>query len=476
MSTTASGGSYSILLLSNVFSTRLQEFDLDILKWLQIENVVSDESYIKPLDFLVPETGGTVSSSSKGLLVEMQQGPVEFSIFNILTTSGSSSGNKLYFAGVLGRDNPVSQMASTYCSVSKVLLWPSGTLSEPTGMLSKDATCQFLLDGARDTVPPSSSVDYRGVEITVHEIGFESDEEFLSIEQQKIGFPKVEMIFRRGSATPVTLQMATTVTIGYVGKSGLGNRTLTWAQISDILRFKVSYKSLRIGIMGQDCAKSCSFSPECIRERWCFENATLLTINGDHIVQGDRTRSLQDSGTSNKEESAKQEIWVSSDREAGAEARRQSSPHVQRLTMTINGVSGLWKDVPSGFAQNTRQIATVVERRPDLWRGADGSWQGKCFVQPACAADTEQEECVSAAMYFLDDNLCQVRIEINDRIVREYRWNCRGQPSVEGSAHGVIVSIEPEVEREESQTGVTIMAYRRMQVTPPQPEFYVLVL
>lgn len=454
------------MLLSNTLTTRLQEFGLDILRWLQIEAAISDQSFVKPLEFSVPET--PLSSYSKGLLVEMRQGPRKFSTFNMFTafTSGSPIGNELYFAGVIGADNPVSQLAPTYCSTTKLMLWPSGTLSEPTGMLQNDATCNFLLDGAIDIIPLRSADEYRGVEITVHEVGFESDEEFLSIEQRKIGFPAIERIFRRGSALPVTLQMATTVTVGFAGKSGLSNHTVTWAPISDTLRFRVSYKSLSIDAVGQSCAASCSFSPECIRERDCFFNATLLTIESDHIVNGIQTRSSQESGSAHQEEPATKQTWISSEREAGAESRRQSASHVERLTMTINGISGLQQVGPSVFAQNTRQIVTEVERRPDFWRGAEGSWQGKCFIQPACVADAGQVECVRADSYFSDANLCQVQIEINDRIVREYRWNCRGQTSVEGSAHGVVVSIEPDIVKEISMTGVTVLAYRRIQVIP----------
>ena len=123
----------------------------------------------------------------------------------------------------------------------------------------------------------------------------------------------------------------------------------------------------------------------------------------------------------------------------------------------------------------------MVERQPDVWRGAEGAWDGKCYINPSCSAPEVIDDksgvlktrCLKGEKYFDPANLCSIRIEISDRIIREYRYGCDGSATsssadvkINGSAHGVLVSVGQQTLNEYSGADVRVLAYRRVEVMP----------
>jgi hypothetical protein len=545
------------------------KWGMGILRWLNISDTFSETVPVTieetpRLIFDIPVAlevqsgvwptkrlgGSNLVGYSTGLLLRMQQGPNEFSTLNMMTEKSDSifaSIQEMGFRGIYGRGGTPSQLACTFCSGLQNLQWPSGIISEPIGMMIKDKTCHFIVDGAVDLMwsirqsSPFNAQDYqestfRGVEITIDEIGFRSNDELLSVEVERsicdstTGLKCSDVnnytkVFRRGTTAPIKLQMKPPVRIGFVGKSHLLDleRNLPWdIPATSAVRFKLSYKSLRIGQAGESCCIDCRYDPDCIQASACFAGATEVTIPSkrthvifDRLKKYVEQRSAQDVSAfrsrraafeyeEGEEESDAQEgesFWTlphasgDSRTENSQQASITGSPQtetrrsesvVDKLTLVFDGAVGIElnsTDLPCAFAQSERQILTVVERQPDVWRGAEGAWDGKCYINPSCSAPEVIDDksgvlktrCLTGGKYFDPPNLCSIRIEISDRIIREYRYGCDGSATftstsadvkINGSAHGVIVSVGQQTLNEYSGADVRVLAYRRVEVMP----------
>ena len=417
---------------------------IHVLSWLGVDDHVyySGVRWQPPrLTFNVPESGSNVASYSTGLLLNDIQGPNEFSSVNLLTTTQASNsgirGSSINFAfkGILGRGQMPSQFACHHCSSSIILSWPVGTISEPSGMMPSDFNCNWLIDAA---APIQGSAEYnaRGIEVIIHEIDFEHDDEFLSVGHTKSGYPSYNKRFFRNSLMPVILHMHPVVRVGFWGKSHLFNRTSPWIAPSGKMRFKITYKTLLIGIDGEQCSKNCEYDPDCMLQNSCFAKASPLTLERDFVEF--RRSSLSDEAVSVTE---KDTVTQSHARHRNTLALRASETDREQLTMTLDAIGGFDGEMPCAFGQNQRQLMTVVGRSRISWQGAAGAWDGSCFILPSCSS-VQDAPCVPDNDYFSNENVCSIRIEISDRTIREYRYGCQGNEDMVGSASGVISHLQ----------------------------------
>ena len=72
--------------------------------------------------------------------------------------------------------------------------------------------------------------------------------------------------------------------------------------------------------------------------------------------------------------------------------------------------------LPCAIAQGPDEILTVVERERGEWRGAQATWEGKCYIRPSCLS--QNVDCQADALYFEDVNSCRVHVQILDRCLR----------------------------------------------------------
>lgn len=427
-----------------------------ILKWLNISSEVSSkEMYGKPVldlsDVAVDRT--EASGHSRGLLLRMMHGSSQdFSVTNMLTASSfkDRAGLSLTFRGLIASSSSSatalrSQMSCSYCSGQRFMDWPSGTISEPGGMIASDVHCTFVCDGAQRLLPKSSKAeDFRGVVITVHALDF-ADGEYLEVESDVPGL-RFSRLFQRGQRVPVTLHAIPIVFIRFKGKSHLHNQTGgSWFST---LRFKLSYQSVSLSADGFLCCSACDYHPDCIQKQGCFANAKNLTLEEDGIVG---SRSL----LPNADESpASMPV---------PETARRSLPSVDKLALVLQGEPGVEQRLPCALSQGPEEILTVVERERGDWRGAQATWEGDCYIRPSCL--TQDYDCQEDALYFEDVNSCSVHVQFLDRMVREYRYDCEGGSGLEGFAHGILTRMSPTtVKIGSSNTGNTILAYREFEV------------
>ena len=447
-----------------------QVMDLDILKWLGIEDDVYLEGpdLIARLVFRATESGSTITSRSRGLLLQLQQGPHGFSTVNMMAANRATfdsndrgnAGTNLAFKGILGRDGFPSQLSCTYCSGKRFFEWHTGTISEPVGMVVEDSSCQFIITGGELL---SRDKRQTAVEVTLHQLSLDDEREFLSFEFERIGYPRYTKIIRRGDPYPLTVQLFPPITIGFNGKSNLLNRTVPWAAHSGDVRFKLTYQTSFMDTNGVTCSKLCEYDPDCVREKNCLINSTLMTTENNYVVA---------SRSSNSERIGLEGDKVST---------RQSLSSVDQIQLAFEGASGMLHQTPCAFAQNTRQIVTEVSKVHDEWRGSDGVWNGRCFIKPSCLAFNirQGEPCIEDQDYFGTANTCRIAIDIDNGIVREYRSDCPGRPGISGFAHGIISHVSPTIYHVSSQsTGTTILRYRHLEVLSRHSclSFHVLLL
>jgi hypothetical protein len=411
------------------------------------------------LSFKVPESGSRVAGHSQGMfLVSFQQAQNHsFGILEILASKSliGPDGIDHSFSAIYGWGGIPSQLSCSYCSGMKRLTWPSGTISELAGMLTKDIHCIFLIDGASG-LQTSTQKPFRGVEITIHEVGFEDDKEFLSVGMvADSGYPTYEKRFDRESRMPVTLHMKPTVRIGFWGKSHLFNRTVTWDPPLSALRFKISYKTLLLDQGGEECCKRCEYDPDCMLTSACFVSATAMTMQDDYL----ETRSHAVSSG---------QMLATKSLSESAPGIREISHSTQKLSLAFDGIQGLRSEIPCAFAQNTRQIVTTIKRNQDDWQGADGAWDGFCFMSRSCSSEggLKDDVCFYPEDYKSPANTCSVRIEISGHILREYRYDCQKTKGLKGFARGVISYIQSTPEA----VGTPLqLRYRRLTVLPYLP-------
>jgi hypothetical protein len=95
----------------------------------------------------------------------------------------------------------------------------------------------------------------------------------------------------------------------------------------------------------------------------------------------------------------------------------------------------------------------------------DGVWTGTCQKQRACGDpdlrdETETQPCIRDEDYKNSVNTCLVHIEVDDNVIREYRYNCNNTGTIAGVSHGVIVSMDDAEVMTDPQTYVRYLVYR----------------
>ena len=133
------------------------------------------------------------------------------------------------------------------------------------------------------------------------------------------------------------------------------------------MRFKITYKTLLIGIDGEQCSKDCEYDPDCMLQNSCFAKASPLTLERDFVEF--RRSSLSDEAVSVTE---KDTVTQSHARHPITLALRASETDREQLTMTLDAIGGLDGEMPCAFGQNQRQLMTVVGRSRISWQGAAG--------------------------------------------------------------------------------------------------------
>ena len=421
------------------------------------------------LSFRASETGSSAVGSSRGLLLEGFQGPVSFRTLKLLAAKPEIWAPALEFGGISGRASVPSQLSCEYCSGNKTLLWHKGLISEPLGMMVKDIDCSYIITGAKQI---GKNPGMRGLEIRVEEINLQDGEEFLVIretESNDRGGPPWSFKFQRGSAMPVILHAVPPVQIVFSGKSHLVNRKVPWSSPSGV-RFKIRFHTLELGPDAFECSSRCFGEPGCLRDQSCFRDSPLITTEDDFVVFDNRRR-LSASTLPLRSKFIQQ---AAAETESSVVSARRTPSNVDILTMTLEGVSGERQTLPCAFAQDTRQLVTEIRKQLDTWQGANGMWDGFCYDkgsvsycrQVQCAEETRKPNgTVPDVHYFGKDNSCRIHIEINDRTIREYRYDCNGGTGPVGLAYGVIIHVGAIEKISSPVTGATFSSFRRIEVS-----------
>jgi len=443
------------------------------LKWLGIKDLVymGEATGWWPkgkLSFRASETGSNAVGSSRGLLLEGFQGPVSFRTLKLLATKPDIWAPDLEFGGISGRASVPSQLSCEYCSGTKTLLWHKGLISEPLGMMVKDINCNFIITGAKQV---GKNPGMRGLEIRVEEINFQDGEEFLVIREESNdrGVPQWSFKFQRGSAMPVILYAVPPVQIVFFGKSHLVNRKVTWSSPSGV-RFKVRFHTLDLGPDAFECSSRCFGEPGCLRDQSCFRDSPIMTTEDDYVLFDNRRR-LSASTLTLRSKVIQQ---AAAEMESSVVSARRTPSNVDILTMTLEGVSGERQTLPCAFAQDTRQLVTEIKKQVDRWQGANGMWDGFCYDKGSisycgkvpCAEETRKPDgTVADVYYFGEANSCSIHIEINDRTIREYRYDCNGGTGPVGLAYGVMIHVGAIEKISSPVTGATFSSFRRIEVS-----------
>ena len=457
---------------------RHQKDDLDVLEWLGLNGRAQLVGFdVKSLQFNADGLTSLVSSSS-GLLLDIFSGPFDTGVMNMFMSPHKISAEHGFqgqhlspyvsfdMRGIygIGGSGPM-QLACSFCSGTKYLNWPSGSISEPRGMLANNRACSFVISGGQgikdlDNLP-------KIIVVTIEGLDFDSDDEVLSV-----GEGAFVQTLRRGSEVPVQYHLPQYSRVTFTAESHLSSAT--WDPVPEGLRFKITFKTIILTEEGRACKLSClndgQYDLDCLKNRACAASGSEANLDGlESLVDLEReftgnsqeeTRRFEKSGSQSHGTDHRHVLAI------GAPASKPGS----RLIMTLAGYQGSNEELPCKFAQTPTQMLLPLARGGELVRGLDGqTWAGRCSSMQACSGAQVGENCVLDDNYFGDANSCLVHLQITGRVIREYRSDCDigsnySRPGLLGLAHGIIESISDADLASDMNTLVTILRYRRVVV------------
>lgn len=433
-----------------------QKMDLDILRWLGMNGRFVESGFdVKTIDFLFEDEGDTFTAASSGIFFDQLPGPLETGILHMFTTHHALVSDSIGFKGSYGlRDSPM-QLACIHCSGDKTLDWPWGTISEPAGMVADNSNCMFLLSGG------SKLKDLDGLNlliiVTVDHLAFQHDEVLI------FSFNDFTRTFRKGTAVPVQLHMPVYSRIQFNAQSHLLDGA-TWDPLADPqgLRFKVTYKTIILTAEGRACQLSCmtpNYDEDCVQRKACASMSR--EINLDNVL-GVTNLEADFGNTERGQRRFALDGQEQEQKSASPSTLRRDDASVEKLTLSLSGYAGTNQQQPCMFGQNTRQLLVVADNRIASWKGMNGAWSGKCSILPTCAdKQGDDVDCVQDMDYELVSNQCSVHVDISGGVIREHRYNCRGQEKLAGVAHGIIISMGVTEQIVLQETNVALVYYRR---------------
>jgi len=449
-----------------LFCHHLQKSDLDVLRWLGINDVVREEGFdIKMLQFSFEDT---LVSASSGVFFDVVSGPLDTGVAHMFATPHKIAVESIGFKGNYALGHAPMQVACTFCSGSRLMTWPWGSISEQRGMMANDRNCEFMLTGGGGITDLATL--NRMVIITVETIGFDRDDEELVVSSQS-KYGRFSTTFRKGSGVPVELHMPAYTAVRFKAQSHISNVS-EWSAVPEGLRFKVVYKTVVLSPQGFACLSSCLvkdiYDQECVKYKGCANMSSAVNLDGLQALV-DETVDFGNSGSGTRSLSRttqQQDLEVQVDGksfERSVSTRRYGV--VGKITMSLSGYGGLETELPCRSAQDTQQILMEMHKHDDFWTGINGVWQGSCSILAACS-DVAQvgDACVQTDAYRDSINTCSVHLDIADRVVREYRYGCSGEKRLTGMAHGVIKSMGAAEPISDISTGVILIAYRRIVI------------
>ena len=432
------------------------------------------------------QEGDRLVGHSAGLLLDSMQGPQGTGAMLLLmglTGNGITGGipdteENLVFRSLYAHDHSASPFACPYCDDGlQFLHYPSGSVSELSGMYPRERTCMFQITGGN--AYKILQHKERGIVLTVHYNRFEDPNEYLSL--YSLGFKTRTYVIGKndGLTYPLELHLVPEILMTVALKSNL-YEGLDWQLPSGGFRFKLSYKTILLGEQSAECVNDkCKRNPDCILRESCFAiDSAMEPVNADEYEvdmssYGFRRRNANSDNLPVETSGALKELtqrdiaWKRSSSADEAILHRRSSAHSQHdiLNLAINSDSGIKQSVPCFFGQDDKHTIIRLERQDKMWSEIAGAWQGTCLMLPSCLYAEFGAACISDYLYKSEMNSCSVRWHVDHNMLHEFRYNCEGKIGPVGSAHGLIQVYSDQVFELGTELTGPMLRYFKIKVT-----------
>jgi cysteine-rich repeat protein len=263
-----------------------QDFTMDIFRWLGVEvaGLIRSDGTVNFEILADALSRGLVAGSNSGLLLELIHGPFAINAVSMYSSSyvrGSvdTITKDMLFQSLLSRVSPIngytfSGLTRTFCSSNgKVRLdWINGSISEQSGPLMNDETCEIYLSAG--FAEQDAITDPRAVEIRVVSVALRSIHEYIVIENL-LG-TIVNITYDQNGAPPFVVRGLAPVMVRYNFKSLRSDGRGWYTSDMGGLRLEMTYAALKVQEKALVCVNfECKNEPACVNEKNCLAENTM---------------------------------------------------------------------------------------------------------------------------------------------------------------------------------------------------------